>query len=133
MPFCPKCRYEYKQGIEICPDCDEKLVHSLSPDANSDKTDLHDLYDDWVQLARFTSPQYAEMLVEGLKAKNIPAVIISGTGHFGQTGQLGTSTFRPVGGAYSMIVPREFVEDADREAELMLGDEWEKARLVDLG
>ena len=30
MPFCPSCGYEYEEGIEKCPDCDEKLVEHLS-------------------------------------------------------------------------------------------------------
>lgn len=30
MPFCPKCRYEYKEGIEICSDCKVPLVEELS-------------------------------------------------------------------------------------------------------
>ena len=29
MPFCPKCKYEYVNGIEKCPDCDEELVWEL--------------------------------------------------------------------------------------------------------
>jgi len=29
MPFCPKCKYEYREGIEVCPDCDVKLVPKL--------------------------------------------------------------------------------------------------------
>lgn len=30
--FCPKCRYEYKPGINRCPDCDVDLVSSLPPE-----------------------------------------------------------------------------------------------------
>ena len=29
MPFCPKCRYEYKEGVLVCPDCDLTLVAEL--------------------------------------------------------------------------------------------------------
>jgi len=29
MSFCPKCRYEYESEMEICLDCDEKLVDQL--------------------------------------------------------------------------------------------------------
>jgi len=30
MPYCPKCRYEYKPVVEICPDCGERLVAKLN-------------------------------------------------------------------------------------------------------
>lgn len=29
MPFCPKCRSEYKEGMRICPECDVELVEEL--------------------------------------------------------------------------------------------------------
>ena len=40
MPFCPKCRFEYVEGIETCPDCDLKLVpklHEPTPDPYMDE------------------------------------------------------------------------------------------------
>ena len=30
MPWCPKCKNEYRAGIEICPDCNEVLMEELS-------------------------------------------------------------------------------------------------------
>lgn len=35
MPFCPKCKYEYREGIKICPDCDVPLrthLHENPPE-----------------------------------------------------------------------------------------------------
>lgn len=29
MPFCPKCRYEYKAGVKVCSDCGVELVDTL--------------------------------------------------------------------------------------------------------
>ena len=29
--FCPNCRYEYRPGIESCPDCGAELVAKLPP------------------------------------------------------------------------------------------------------
>ena len=129
MPYCPKCKYEYRPGIEFCPDCDEPLVDEIPDDIIDDEPDIFAGYDDWLPLARLTSLQFAEMVVEGLKAKDIPVVMLSEAGHFGVTGQMGMGSFRPIGGGYLIMVSEEYAEDADREAELMLGDEWVKARL----
>jgi hypothetical protein len=129
MPYCPKCKYEYRQGIEYCPDCNERLVYSLPDEILDDELDIYAGYDDWLPLARLMSTQFAEMVAEGLKAKDIPVVMLSETGHFGVTGQIGVGSYRPVGGGYLVMVPEKYADDADREAELMLGEEWVKARL----
>ena len=129
--FCPKCRFEYKPEIFICPDCDEKLVRTL-PEEASPKIDIPENFEGWVQLARLTSSMSAHMLEDVLRSKNIPAVILSESGHFGQTGQLGASSFRPVdGGFYSVMVPPKHVDAVDAEATAILGEEWIKAKLTE--
>ena len=40
MPFCPKCRVEYREGFTMCSDCKIPLVGSLN------KLDLNDVSDD---------------------------------------------------------------------------------------
>ena len=62
-----------------------------------------------------------------------PAVVISKAGHFGQLSSVPVTAMTKAGGGYSILVPSEFVSDADREAEAILGEEWEKARLDDIG
>jgi len=145
MPFCPKCRFEYREGVEVCPDCNLDLVASLPPEDLRKKDDWRRRKgepptsipspdeDDtgWIALARLTSLQSAEMIIELLQEKDIPAVINSGVGYFGQIGSMGPSSYRPVGGGYTIMVPEESAEDADLEAEAVLGEEWAKARLID--
>jgi len=129
MPFCPKCRYEYNTGTSICPDCDEPLVDRLPDKSESDPNNTLADYDNWVCIGRLTSSIYANMINEVFREKEIPVVVLSGTGHFGQTGQMGASSFRPIDGAYSILVPEEYVEDADQEAEIILGEDWTKFRV----
>lgn len=37
MPYCPKCKYEYHEGIIICPDCSEELIKDTCTDSNENK------------------------------------------------------------------------------------------------
>lgn len=38
VPFCPTCKYEYREGIERCPECDVDLVEKLDEEPK-DTTD----------------------------------------------------------------------------------------------
>lgn len=129
MPYCPQCRYEYEIGIGKCPDCGVPLVDRLPEE--SPKTEHEHRYKDWIPLANLTSQQVAEMVLEGLRAKDIPAVIYSGVGYFGQAGAMGSSLYTPVGGAYTLLVPQEYIEDADEEGLLILGEDWDRAKIID--
>ena len=128
MPFCPKCRYEYREDVTECPDCHVKLVTTLPP-ADDDEDNK---YENWVHLARLNSQEYSAMLEEAFREKGIPVVIQSGTGHFGLTGQMGTSSYRPIGGGYSVYIPDEFVKAADELGQTILGDTWSQAKLFDI-
>ena len=125
MPFCPSCKYEYQAGMTICPDCDVALVASLPEEEDDGEKD-------WAPLARIMSQQVAEMVAEALEAKGISALVYSGAGYFGQAGAMGVSSYQPVGGGFTIMVPRESIEDADREGEVILGEEWQKAKLLDI-
>ncbi len=146
MPFCPICHFEYREGVTLCPDCNENLVASLPPEDTRPKNDwrrrkgsqaqtvgspAEDADIEWVALAQLTSLQSAEMVLEVLLDKDIPAALHSGAGHAGQIGAMGPSSFATLGGAYILMVPEDSAEDADLEAEAILGEEWLKSRLID--
>lgn len=126
MPFCPSCHYEYDDDVFTCPDCEVELVDELPEESDEPE------YEDWTALARLNSEQEMEMVQEVMRNEGIPVVVQSGTGHFGVTGQMGMSSFRPIGGGYSLLVPYEFLERADRIGSGLLGEEWDKLRLIDL-
>ncbi|MEW5796279.1 MAG: hypothetical protein AB1772_07935 [Candidatus Zixiibacteriota bacterium] len=143
MPFCPRCRYEYLPTVSVCPDCEEKLVAVLplepeeldetgSPEdwEEPDEPEELESYDNWIPLARFTSTQYADMVLGALHSKDIPAVLSDQSGHFGATGQSGPSSYPSlIGGAVTLFVPQEFAVDADHEARIILGEDWDKAKV----
>lgn len=132
MPYCPTCRYEYKPGILTCPDCETALVESLPEAADPEGGDEGNSYEGWVALARLTSPQYVDMLEEVFRDHNIPVVMLRGAGMFEATGQMGTTSYQPAGGGHTVFVPEEYVGDADALGVSVLGEDWVKARLVDI-
>ena len=142
MPFCPNCRYEYLPTVSECPDCEVRLVAELplepeeeeQPDEIVEPVEPETLesFDNWIPLARFSSTVTAEMVLEALQSKDIPAVLSDQTGHFGQTGQMGPSSFAPMAGAVTtLFVPEEFARDAGQEAQIILGEEWDKLKAAD--
>ncbi len=143
MPFCPKCRYEYLPIVSECPDCEVKLVPTLplEPEVFQEsggpevweepqEPDTMESYDNWVPLARFSSTQYADMVLEALLSKDIPAVLSDHTGNFGRS-SLGMSSTPPIEGAITLFVPQEFARDASQEGRIILGEDWDKTKLGD--
>jgi len=128
MPFCPKCRLEYRPGITFCPDCEKHLVDEMPEPPMKPKEP--DYSKDWVPLAQFGTQAYGAIIEEGFKSLGIPVTVLSGAGHFGQIGAMGTA-FLPIEGAYIILVPREDVDRADQEGETMLGELWRSSRLAD--
>ncbi|GAB4288445.1 MAG: hypothetical protein Kow0098_05750 [Ignavibacteriaceae bacterium] len=71
MPVCPNCKYEYIEGITICPDCNMPLV---------DEKELteHELSEeDWVIIYQCAYEYEAEMIKDNLAAAGIGAAILS--------------------------------------------------------
>jgi hypothetical protein len=135
MLFCPICLSEYKDDMTICADCGAELVESLPDDDDlggmgplqqaDEEMAVH-----WTPLARLTSSKQADLVLDGLRDKDIPVIVRPGTPDFGQ---VGPSSFGPGDSAYvTLMVPRDFVDEADREAEIILGSRWKKWRLVDV-
>ena len=62
MPWCPKCRNEYQEGITVCADCGLPLVDELAAE------------DDFKAVAFIDEETLAGRLVDYLKYSNIQAV-----------------------------------------------------------
>ena len=72
MPVCPNCKYEYIEGIAICPDCNTPLVETI--DSNN-YTELSE--EEWVLVYTTFSEIDADMLKENLESAGISATILS--------------------------------------------------------
>ena len=130
MPFCPGCKYEYREGITECPECGVPLVEELEAETSSDSEDEADQKKDWMHVAVLTSEEYALMLQEGLREQGIPIVVMSNTGMLGQTGSMGFGLFNQGSSGYQGYIREDWVDEANTAAEALIGDEWTKARLT---
>lgn len=72
MPICPSCKYEYVNGIVICPDCNTPLVETIELNNYAELSE-----DDWVLVYTSFSTIDTDMLKEHLESGGISASIIS--------------------------------------------------------
>jgi hypothetical protein len=142
MPFCPKCRYEYLPTVSECPDCEVKLVLSLPLEPEEPEgmgapegweqpaePEAMESYDNWVPLARFTSTEYADMVLETLQSKDIPAVLSGQPGNSGRRSEAQPASGAPADRAMTLFVPEEFAQEASMEARIVIGEDWDKVKL----
>ncbi len=134
MPYCPSCGYEYKTGIATCPDCGSKLVDRLPDQTHVAKAgeSYGKEYTDWTPIVRLPSTPMAQMIYEALREKEIPVVIKAGNEFFGQTTGGTFGPLNPMGDEAVLFVPKDYIEDAVGEARVIVGDEWDKWKLVDV-
>lgn len=75
MGFCPECRYEFKDHIKKCPDCEVKLVEELPSE--------HESEEKLVLVKSLDSDVMADMIKEALMEEGIPSIIKSDFFHEG--------------------------------------------------
>jgi thiol-disulfide isomerase/thioredoxin len=107
MPYCPNCKYEYKDNIKECPDCGAKLVDELEEETFENIK--------YVLFRSLPSRLYAEMLQEALENEGIPS-IIKGDDIAITLGSYSTTS--PV--EVTIWVPEEDLERTEQIADQML-------------
>lgn len=107
MPFCPKCKYEYREGFTRCADCGEGLVEKLS--------EQEDISVKLVPLEVQQGRIYAEMVKEVLEKKGIFCII--------QSGPLFSLGSAGAEGDFSYIhVPEDRFEEAEQILKELTGE-----------
>jgi len=115
MKYCHSCRYEFRDEIEVCPDCGVEL--QTTPPAPEKYREV-----EWVQLRFLESPLYAEMVKEVLDNEGIPNYLsfdfiaasfsIRGASLVGESGKL--------------FVPKEFAKQAQDIVDPLINDDDEE-------
>ncbi|MFC1724102.1 putative signal transducing protein [candidate division KSB1 bacterium] len=107
MPFCPNCKYEYRDGFKKCSDCGTDLVDEL-PEHEEVKVKL-------VPLKTQPGRIYSEMVKEVLEKKGIFCIIESGPlFSLGSAGSEGDESY--------ILVQEDRYEEAEKILEEMSGD-----------
>ncbi|MFZ3100622.1 MAG: DUF2007 domain-containing protein [Desulfitobacteriaceae bacterium] len=72
MPWCPKCKTEYRRGYNICSDCGSSLVETLEVFKELE-IDLADagINEEWIFLVSCADDQEAMMIESFLTGENI--------------------------------------------------------------
>jgi hypothetical protein len=120
MPFCPKCKYVFQNGIGICPDCDEALVeYTLSGRSAAMMPD-----DSWMVVGGVVSHDKTQVAKGSLDSSNIPSMVLPSkfAAFRSENPQQPIDTNSPDEGSLIMV-PREFHEEALAILEAVLGDE----------
>jgi hypothetical protein len=114
MPYCPKCRCEYREDVEICPDCDIELIDILPPEIPEEYEDA-----EWVELYSFPGSLYARMAIEMLTLEGIPSYCQS---YFGGTALSGGSGADYPGATASVFVLEPDLEHGRNVIEPMIDE-----------
>ena len=72
MPICPKCDYEYVEGVTICPDCGTNLVDEKFFVKPEDWTE-----ENWTVVYASGQEYEVDMLKDNLVGAGIEATILS--------------------------------------------------------
>lgn len=72
MPICPECKYEYVDGITICPDCGTALVDESKLEKPKELSE-----DDWDVVYTTNNEYEADMIKDNLEGAGIAAIVLS--------------------------------------------------------
>jgi uncharacterized Zn finger protein (UPF0148 family) len=120
MPYCPNCRFEYKEGISECPDCGARLVDKLEDKSTGTEEEESAENRKFAPLMDFASRAEAQMLQEALENEGIPSIIKENHTYLNLVTAGGISQLG--GGGVYVWVPKQRLEKSKEIADQMFGD-----------
>ena len=112
--YCPVCKSELSGDLQTCYVC------------GSDPKNSESETKEWVMLGIIEDKMLADLGLETLKSCDIPAVLFSKSGFFGNIG-LPLAPFHSNSSAgFEILVPQEYADQADETLEMTLGEKWHR-------
>lgn len=113
MVSCPSCHKDWAADVTSCPVCGVDL-----------ETEERD---NWIVLGEIDNKLAADFARETLTAYDIPAVVLSKSGFFGNVG-LTLTPFHNArqSGAFEVSVPESFAEEASEILTMAVGEAWRR-------
>jgi len=115
VPYCRDCKIEWEDKLQGCPVCGSEL----GAKSDEDKTT-------WVMLGSIEDNMSAEFAKEVLASYEIPSVVISKSGYFGQVGLTFATFYKPGASLFEISVPSHCVEEAADILTMAIGNRWER-------
>jgi len=111
--LCPICKAEWEDGISECPICGQQL----QPEEGESE---------WILLGTVGDKISADFAKEVLKSYEIPSVVISKSGFFGEVGLPLNPIYSTESALFEVSVPVIHVEEAAVLLDMALGDSWRR-------
>lgn len=112
MALCPACKSEIDDNASSCYICGYELDQERA--AN------------WVVIGEIEDKLSADFGKEALASSDIPAVVFSRSGFFGNVGLPLNPFYKPGSALFEISVPEELVEEACEILEMTLGEKWHR-------
>ncbi|MFQ5498176.1 MAG: hypothetical protein ACE5FH_00750 [Candidatus Zixiibacteriota bacterium] len=110
MAYCHECDVELRGDQHICYLCGEPLTR--------DKKSA------WVKIGTVNNHMSAEYARETLKEYDVPIVVISKSGFFGNVGLPLSSFWKSEVGLFEVYTPAVYQTEAGELLEMVLGNSW---------
>jgi hypothetical protein len=116
--YCPVCNAELSNEMQTCFVCGHDSENSSEID------------EEWIVLGIIEDKLHADLAKETLKSCNIPAVIFSRSGFFGNIGLMFNPFYSDHSPAFEIQVPENYIEEAANVLDSTLGEKWQRKRMA---
>ncbi len=114
--FCPNCKNEIDEQISTCNFCGQKLERGEI---------------EWVVLGHIEDKISSDFAREIMKSYDIPAVVVSKSGFFGNAGLSLGAFFSSKAMLFEVMVPEPYFAEAKEVMEMTLGERWQSTQPKD--